>query len=161
MPNPSISAALSPEDVSAILLAVETIKAKFPFGVTLSPSDRQALSKLGTKSGGFVSESLAACEAHPGILPASFDRPEFAKDAALFEQLLKVYLAVAPVAEMIEHTTMAVGSEAFGAARTVYKYVKTAAESTPGLQSVADRLGERFKQTKTGAIVSAIKPTEG
>ncbi|MEO0017196.1 MAG: hypothetical protein RLZZ522_479 [Verrucomicrobiota bacterium] len=77
------------------------------------------------------------------------------------DQLLKIYLAVAPVAEMIEHTTMAVGGEAFSAARLVYKYVKAAAETTPGLQSVAAKLGECFKQTKTGGIVTAIKPSAG
>lgn len=144
-----------------LILAVKGIKAKLPFGLSLTPEQRQAVSKLGTKSGGFVSESLAAAELHPDILPASFDKAEFKKDAELFEQLLKIYLAVVPVAEMIEHTTMAVGGEAFSAARTVYKYVKTGAETTPGLQSVAAKLGERFKQTKTGEIVTAIKPSAG
>ena len=89
----------------------------------------------------------------------SFDIEEFASDAALFEQWLKVYPAVAPVAEMLEHTTMAVSSEAFGAARQVYQYVKTASRNTPGLQSVADKLGERFKQTRTGQVTAAIKPS--
>lgn len=158
MANPNISAALSDEDVAAIIAAADTIKTKISFGVTLSPDQRQALPKLGTKSGGFVSEAQAAAAAHPDIFPAAFDKAEFAKDAALFEKLLAVYVAVAPIAEMVEHTTMAVGSEAFAEARTVYSYVKTAAKTTPGLQGVADKLGERFKQTKTGQIGAAIKP---
>ncbi len=46
-------------------------------------------------------------------------------------------------------------------ARLVYQYVKTAARNTPGLQSVAEKLGERFKQTRTGEIAQAIKPAQG
>jgi hypothetical protein len=159
MANPNISAALTDEDVAAVIAAVATIKGKIPFGVTLTPEQRQALPKLGTKSAGFVDEAQAAALTHPEILPGTFDATEFAKDAALFEQLLKVYAAVAPVAEMIEHTTMAVGSEAFAEARMVYQYVKTAARVTPGLQSVAEKLGERFKQTRTGEVTAAVKPS--
>lgn len=158
MANPNISAALSDEDVATIIAAADTIKTKIPFGVTLTPDQRQALPKLGTKSGGFVNEAQAAAATHPDIFPAAFDGAEFAKDAALFEKLLRVYVAVAPIAEMVEHTTMAVGSEAFASARTVYQYVKTAAKTTPGLQGVADKLGERFKQTKTGQIAATMKP---
>lgn len=158
MSNPNISATLSDEDVAAIIKATELIKSKIPFGVTLTPDQRQALAKLGTKSGGFVNEAQAAAAAHPDIFPPTFDKAEFARDAALFGKLLQIYVAVAPVAEMLEHTTMAVGSEAFGAARTVYQYVKTATKTTPGLQGVAEKLGERFKQTRAGEISAAIKP---
>ncbi len=158
MANPNISASLTDEDVAAIIAAAETIKGKIPFGVTLTPDQRQALPKLGTKSGGFVAEAQAAAATHPEILPATFDKAEFAKDAALFEKLFAVYVVVAPIAEMVEHTTMAIGSEAFAEARTVYSYVKTAAKTTPGLQGVAEKLGERFKQTKTGQIGATVKP---
>ena len=155
MLNPSISAALSAEDIAAIAAAVDTIKSKLPFGVTLSPDERQAVPKLGTRSAGFVNEALVTSEEHPEILPATFNSAEFAKDAALFDSMPKVLALVAPLAEMVDHTTMAVGSEAFAAARLVYELTKTSAKTTPGLQSVTERLGERFKQTRTGKVQAA------
>jgi hypothetical protein len=154
----NISATLKPADIDAIAQAVEAIRSKLPFGITLSPEERMALPKLGTKSGGFVADTLAAVQAHPDILPGSFDKEEFEGDAALFESMLQVYAMVAPVAEMVEQTTMAVGSEAFAEARQVYQYVKTAAQTTPGLQSVAGKLGERFQQTRSGKVQAALKP---
>jgi hypothetical protein len=155
VPNSSISAALSEEDLAAIAAAVDTIKSKLPFGVTLSADERQALPKLGTRSAGFVNEALITSEEHPEILPATFNSVEFTKDANLFESMLKVLALVAPLAEMIDHTTMAVGSEACAAARLVYELTKTSAKTTPGLQSVTERLGERFKQTRTGEVQAA------
>ena len=58
--------------------------------------------------------------------------------------------AVGAVAEMVEHTTMAVGSEAFASARTGYQYVQTAARIPPGPRGRADKQGDRRQQTKTG-----------
>ena len=96
---------------------------------------------------------------HPEILAGMFDETEFTKYPQLFEKLLQVYIVIAPIAEMLERNALAVGSEASASARTVYQYVKTAAKTTPGLQSVADKLGERFKQTRTGEVAAAIKPS--
>ncbi len=64
------------EDVSAIIAAAESIKAKIPFGVTLTPEQRQALPKLGTQSGGFVAEAQAVASTHPDLFPAAFDAEE-------------------------------------------------------------------------------------
>lgn len=157
MPNPNISASISEQDKAAIADAAATIKSKLPFAVTLSPDERQALQKLGDKTAGFVQVALDGAQQHPEILPSTFDVAEFAKDAALFAAMLEVNGSVAPVLEAVEHTTMAIGAEAFAAARLFYEYVKTAAKTQPGLQGLADRLGERFQQTRT-AKTAAKKP---
>ena len=150
MPNPNISAALTDADIKAIADAAAIIKSKLPFAVRLQPDERQALQKLGQGTLGFVQDALDGAQAHPEMLPATFDVAEFAKDSALFDNMLKVLAVVQPLSETVEHTTMLVGSEAFAAARLVYEYAKTAAKTTPGLQSLVDRLAERFKQTRTG-----------
>ncbi len=52
---------------------------------------------------------------------------------------------------------MAVSSEAMTSSLTVYDYVKTAAKKTPGLKTLAEQLGERFKAIKT----KSPKPASG
>ncbi|MEP0905800.1 hypothetical protein NC969_09815 [Leptolyngbya subtilissima ST-M1] len=47
--------------------------------------------------------------------------------------------------ETVDDTLLAVGSESMTGSLLVYDYVKTAARHSPGLKSVADQLGERFK----------------
>nr|WP_228041156.1 hypothetical protein [Nodosilinea sp. LEGE 07088] len=47
--------------------------------------------------------------------------------------------------ETVDDTLLAVGSESMSGSLLVYDYVKTAARRSPGLKSVADQLGERFK----------------
>jgi hypothetical protein len=49
------------------------------------------------------------------------------------------------LSEKVDDTLMAVGSESMASSPLVYDYVKTAAKHAPGLKSVADQLGERFK----------------
>ncbi len=52
------------------------------------------------------------------------------------------------ITEQVDDTLLAVGSEAMSSSLTVYDYVKTAAKKTPGLKTVAEQLGERFKAIK-------------
>jgi hypothetical protein len=57
----------------------------------------------------------------------------------------------------VDDTLMAVSSEAMTSSLTVYDYVKTAAKKTPGLKTLAEQLGERFKAIKT----KSPKPASG
>jgi hypothetical protein len=50
--------------------------------------------------------------------------------------------------EQVDDTLLAVGSDAMTSSLTVYDYVKTAAKKTPGLKTIAEQLGERFKAIK-------------
>lgn len=42
-----------------------------------------------------------------------------------------------------------------GSSLTVYDYVKTAAKKTPGLKTLAEQLGERFKAIRTKSAKAA------
>jgi hypothetical protein len=53
------------------------------------------------------------------------------------------------VAEQIDDTRMAVGGEAMRQAMQTYDYMKTAAKTEPGLKTLEDELGERFKKDTT------------
>jgi hypothetical protein len=67
----------------------------------------------------------------------------------LAANLTEVLIGLRQLTEQVDDTLMAVGSEAMGSSLTVYDYVKTAAKKTPGLKTIAEQLGERFKAIKS------------
>ncbi|MBD2254882.1 hypothetical protein [Nostoc parmelioides] len=144
----NITASLSAEDVKEIKVAFATIQAKLPFLVTLSVEERRKLFKMGDKSLAFVNTSLTAAQSNPDILPASFDVEEFVRDYQLATTLTELLIGLRQLTEQVDDTLLAVGSEAMGSSLTVYDYVKTAAKKTPGLKTLAEQLGERFKAIK-------------
>ena len=147
----NITASLSAEDIKEIKAAFATIQAKLPFLVTLSVEERRKLFKMGDKSLAFVSNSLTAAQTNKEILPASFDLDEFVRDYQLATTLTELLIGLRQLTEQVDDTLMAVGSEAMGSSLTVYDYVKTAAKKTPGLKTVAQQLGDRFKAMKNKA----------
>lgn len=144
----NISFDLPQTTVDAVKTAITGINDQLPFLITIGPEERQSLMKLGPKSVDFVQDASLAAVNFPGILPASFNQEEYGKDSSLFKSLSEIKLLLDSLSEKIDNTYMAVGSEAMTASLEVYAYVQTAAPRTPGLQSVAEKLKERFKRNK-------------
>ncbi|MFN6478689.1 hypothetical protein [Nostoc sp. DedQUE07] len=144
----NIAATLSPQDIQEIKAALQTVQRKMPFLITLSTEERRKLVKMGDKSLAFVNNSVTAAQSNREILPASFDVEELIRDYQLASALTELLISVQQLAEQVDDTLMAVGSEAMTSSLTVYDYVKTASKKTPGLKTVAEQLGERFKAIK-------------
>ncbi|MCC5620123.1 hypothetical protein [Nostoc sp. CHAB 5715] len=144
----NIAAALSPQDIQEIKAALQKIQQKMPFLVTLSTEERRKLVKMGDKSLAFVNNSVTAAQSNREILPATFEVEELVRDYQLATALTEVLISMQQLAEQVDDTLMAVGSEAMTSSLTVYDYVKTASKKTPGLKTVAEQLGERFKAIK-------------
>jgi len=151
----NITASLSPEDMQQIKAALQTIQKKLPFLITLSTEERRRLFKMGDKSLAFVNNSLTAAQSNPDILPASFDIQEFVRDYQLAATLTELLIALRQLSEQVDDTLLAVGSEAISSSLTVYDYVKTAAKKTPGLKSLAEQLGDRFKAIRNKPVKPA------
>ncbi|MEQ9670475.1 hypothetical protein [Coleofasciculus sp. G2-EDA-02] len=145
----NISASLTDTDLEEINTALQTIEQKLPFLITLSPKERHDLYKMGDKSIAFVHNSLNAAQTNPGILPTNFNTEELERDYQLALRLSELLIRLQQLAEKVDDTLIAVGSEAMKSSLTVYDYVKMAAKTTPGLKSVAEQLKERFKGIKT------------
>jgi hypothetical protein len=152
----NITASLTPADIQEIKAAFATIQKKLPFIVTLSAEERRKLFKMGDKRLAFVNTSLIAAQSNRDILPASFDLDEFVRDYQLAANLTEVLIGLRQLTEQVDDTLMAVGSEAMGSSLTVYDYVKTAAKKTPGLKTIAEQLGERFKAIKSKPAKAAV-----
>jgi hypothetical protein len=145
MPYTPISTQMSDVDREIVLSAIASIRAAMPFLVDLTTEDRKALPKLGDKSRAFVSKALEVAAQNPDFLPRSFDVEEMRKDVALFEQLYPLLLSLNQLQERVENTYTAVGSEAYTAALTVYKYAK-ASDQGGSLEGILEDLGQRFAQ---------------
>jgi hypothetical protein len=144
----NIAATLSPQDIQEIKAALQTVQRKMPFLITLSTEERRKLVKMGDKSLAFVNNSVTAAQSNREILPATFDVEELVQDYQLAAALTELLISIQQLAEQVDDTLMAVGSEAMTSSLTVYDYVKTASKKTPGLKTVAEQLGERFKAIK-------------
>jgi hypothetical protein len=75
----------------------------------------------------------------------AFSLPELEKDLQLAEDLTEILTRLHQLAEEVDDTLIAVGSEAMRSSLTIYDYVKTASKNQPGLKALAEQLGERFK----------------
>jgi hypothetical protein len=144
----NIKASLSPQDIQEVKAALQTIQKKLPFLITLSNEERRKLLKMGDKSLAFVNNSVTAAQSNRDILPASFEVDELIQDYQLATALTELLTSMRQITEQVDDTLLAVGSEAMTSSLTVYDYVKTAAKKTPGLKTVAEQLGERFKAIK-------------
>ena len=145
MPYQAISAAISDNKLQEIKTAIASIRANMPFLVSLTVDERRKRVKMGDKSLAFVSNSLSVTQNNPEVVPSNFDIAEFNKDYQLTVSLTEVLSLLQQLTEEVDDTLLAVGSESMASSLLVYDYVKTAAKHAPGLKSVADQLGERFK----------------
>jgi hypothetical protein len=154
MPYQNIDASISAADLQAVKDALATIKQKLPFLITLTVDERKGTFKAGPNSLSFVQNALTAAQNFPQILPPSFDVAAFQRDVDLFAVLTELNTTSESLTAQIDDTRLAVGGEAMKEASQVYKYAQAAADNTPGLKTVVDQLGERFKKAGTSKPVA-------
>jgi hypothetical protein len=150
MTDNRISASLSQADRQAVLDAINTIRAKLPFLIDLSPEERRTLPRMGDKSRGFVAQAFEIAVQNPDILPRSFDVEEMRKDVELLAALSPIMAALAQLNELVDDTYMAVGSEAYAAALLLYQYARASGKGA-ALDSALDALGQRFARKSRSA----------
>ncbi len=149
-----VSAELNATDAQALVTAVDGIKKKLPFLIDLSPEDRRALPKMGDKSRAFVAKALEVASQNPDILPRNFSPEEFRKDVVLLDQLTPLALSLGQLAELVEDTVIAAGSDAYMAALVVYHSAKLAGQGA-GMDAQLDNLGQRFARKLKNAASAA------
>jgi hypothetical protein len=145
MPYQNISAEINEESMSQLTQKIKEIGSSLPFLVNLTPKEIKKLFILGDRSLPFVEEALRYAGDNTELFPSYLKYEEFKKDFYLFRNLKVLLGLIKPLTEKLNDTYMAVGSEAFSAARDFYYAVKRAAESgVPGCDTIAQDLGRRF-----------------
>ncbi|MDX6694922.1 MAG: hypothetical protein QOF02_2525 [Blastocatellia bacterium] len=150
MTDNRIDATLSSADITAVMDAINTIRAKLPFLLDLTIEERRFLPKMGDKSRAFVSQALEIAKQNPDILPRSFDVDEMRRDVELLSALQPLVIALSQLQELVEDTYLLVGSEAYAAALLLYHYARAAGKGA-ALDSSLDALSQRFARKSRAA----------
>jgi hypothetical protein len=144
-----ISASLPAADAAEVSLNLANAKSKLNFLLSLQTEDVVTLFKVGNAYLPFLDRVYQVVDEHPEILPAVFDVVEFKKDYQLFKTLIPIQTQINELAEGLQKTSYAVGSDALVAALEVYAAVKQHKDKVPGLNATADELAVFFKRTRT------------
>jgi hypothetical protein len=146
MPFQPLSASISAADRAAIEAALDTIREKLPFLVTMTAEERRKLAKLGDKTRAFVEKSAEFAARHPDYLPRRFDLDAMREDVELFMALYPIWVALNDLQELVYNTYMLAGSEAYAAAREVYQSAKATGKGE--IDSSLNEMGRRFRKSR-------------
>ena len=143
-----ISASLSAEDAAEVQQNLIAAKSKLGFLLSLQTDDIATLFKVGNAYLPFIEKAYQTVLTHPEILPGVFDKDEFIRDYNLLVSLRPIFNQINELAEGIQKTFMAVGSDTMVAALEVYSAVKQNKDKVPGLAVTADEMAVFFKRTR-------------
>jgi hypothetical protein len=146
-----ISATLSGEDAASVLEYLVSAKSKLSFLLSLGKDDVVTLFKVGNAYLPFIDLAYETVVSHPEILPAVFDKAEFLKDYELLKKLRPIFNQMNELAEAVQKTFMAVGSDTLVAALEVYDAVKQHKDKVPGLDATAADMAVFFKKSRSKA----------
>lgn len=144
-----ISATLSAEDAAAVQQNLNEAKSRLGFLLSLQTEDMATLFKVGNAYLPFIEKAYQTLVAHPEIIPPVFNKEEFIQDYNLLVSLRPIYNQINELAESIQKTFQAVGSDSLVAALEVYSAVKQNKNKVPGLAVTADEMAIFFKRTRT------------
>ncbi len=146
-----ISASLPAEDAAEVQKNLAAAKAKLSFLLSLQTEDVISLFKVGNAYLPFIDKAYQTMVAHPEIIPLVFNKDEFIQDYNLLSTLRPIFTQINELAESIQKTFTAVGSDALVAALEVYSAVKQNKDKVPGLASTAEEMGVFFKKSRAKA----------
>ena len=142
-----ISASISAQDMTDIMAAFATIKAKLPFLINLTLEEKRRMPTIGTERGGMMETFDSEMNLHPDLIPTFVDQPELVIDRALFLQLDTLKACARELCEGIEDTQQVVGSDIYLAYLSFYNNVKQAAKrAIVGADSIFQNLRRFFER---------------
>ena len=160
MPYQNISAALTEANIQAIKDLAAQARTLMPFLQTLTSAERMKFYKMGPKRLAWVQECLNAAKNNPGVLPGYFKVAEFEKDFELAKVMADLREVFKSLVSDVDDTTMGVGKEAATAASDVMGFVDAAAETEPGLKSVAEKLHSFFERANEAGTTAGAAPAK-
>jgi hypothetical protein len=153
-----ISATFSEEDEKKALDLLAQLKALFPFGIKLSDIEKKHLSHLDDGRIPFVEKGLFYGQQQPLVVPPYTDLGEFKKDIDFVKATRRVGAELLSLAEMVNDSRIAAGSDAFQAGLSIYNSSKGAAkQGVPGTQTIVDEMGKLFDGQGKTAAPSEVK----
>jgi hypothetical protein len=117
-----------------------------PFLLKLDPSVKKTMPALDDSHAPFVAKCLQYAQKDAKIVPPYVDLAELNKDFTLFTNLQNIAREINRLADMVNDTRIAAGSDAYVAALSIYNSVKQAAKmNVPGTKAIVDDLKKAFE----------------
>ena len=139
------------DELNAIDQTLTTLEQQLAGLITLSNSAKQRMSKLGDKSDTFCRRALEALSDNPQILPPNFDLSEAQRDLVALDQLRPLAVRIRQLANKIDDSEMALGSDILSSALEGYALAKAVGKGAAldaMRESMAQRYGHRRKASK-------------
>jgi len=154
----NISAEITSETIDFLIQKIKEMEAKLTFVINLSTEEIRSLPKMGDKTIPFVEKAIEFAVQNPSFLPPFVDVTELKKDLELAKRLKTFINVLEPFSEKVMDTYLAVGAEAYTAARAFYISSKGALKAgVPGANAIVDELGKRFsKRRHPGKDIEAV-----
>lgn len=142
-----VSLNLSAQDVADVDAAIATLRRVFAQMISLRPTQRRDLYKMGDKSEAFCRQTLSVLAANPQIIPPSLDLAEAQADLAALDQLRPRLLQLEQLVERADDTALALGSDIITVALEGYGLLKVSGKSE-ALKGARKELSARFKSSR-------------
>jgi hypothetical protein len=144
--NNRLSINLSDQDVTDINSALAVLKEKLmPVLKNLTVDETRQLTKMGNKSLAFVVKTYEHCESNPEFIPQYVNLNEFRLDIKAYEQLRQYYGFLSQLNDLIYHSMLLAGSDAYTNARAAYKSLQIGKKlDIPKACTIVDDLSARF-----------------
>lgn len=142
---------LSPETLSALNDAIVTLENHLGGLIALDPKKRQNLTKMGNKSEAFCRQAVVVFSENTEVLPRNFDLQGFQRDLATIDALRPAMVRLNRLAERLQDTDMALGSDLMTNALEGYAVLKVAGKGK-GLDNMRQALSARFARRRAGEV---------
>jgi hypothetical protein len=142
-----ISFTISPEVQTKLTQALNDFDAAFTFKVTLTPKQKQKLTKPGDTFLPLIDRAVNAVTEFPKALPGTFDTAEFNRDYELRKALIPLRNKLMELSEAVDNTLFAVTSDAYVETLQVYAAVQAAVDKIPGINQLAAEMAAFCKKS--------------
>lgn len=152
-----VSAVLTPDVQTAVTQSLGNVKSKLNFLIILQPDQKNQLMKVGTIHSGFIKDAYEVICDHPEIMSSLFNVAEFKKDYSLSQDLVPILNQLNELAESVQDTVFAAGSDAMCEALEIYAAVQANKDKVPGMDTIAAKMAGYFKKPKRTTPATAVK----
>lgn len=146
MPYANLNVAFTQQELADLATAISTVNTILTGKVVnLTPEERQRLYKMRNNRASFAQRTMMYAQDNPHLIPSFADYPAAKVDYAYYLTTLQLLQRFTDIAEKLNDTNIAVGSEILQFCRLFYNNVKMAADqNVPGVTSIYEDLNTFF-----------------
>lgn len=138
---------LSESDRDAAIALIAQVRDQLPNLRDLTVDERKSLSGMGEKNRSFARKVVEVIQQSPEFLPRSFDADRLQQNLIAYDRYSTILMAVNQLRDLLDATTIAIGSEAYNDALTAYRYAKASGQGA-SLDAMMAEMKQRFRKSK-------------